>query len=520
MINVTKERQEVKNFNEWLNKGGDLIEKIVSIVVLIVELILLFFHNVDESISFYLFTGLNLSFSLFIWYTFVKGRNNMFYTLDEEFGLKESDELKKYKEDEDLEKKPNSKAAKERFKEKENIYIKSFSNTDAIDGNLLIQQFSHIRYAWLFTAILYIFIIINHLLFNDSEVNKDLIYLKPWFNGGILMINLLSTYFYLVAYHVTYYSPLKNPRNEYPDKSIEEIPQYFHFKKTSWWFGLMFLILIGYISSYNYYKLDSYKFSHIVLCENNKGTKPASNYIRITGEKVLIMKDENSTIINDPDENQTFVIQQTDHFHNDLDTLKIVIDELHKKQITLIDTIHRNFLVTSHNNKITEGKLTIVAAKKDASIHFDSDKKIKNIEFQIKNPENNASAIDFIFQIITGILSALIMCFFVGRFESLTFQTPPWILVILYFYAVIQGFLVILNVDFIKENEFLISAHDKISKLVFFVALLGKVVLYIYLIGLFSTKRLFYYFNHIKKEIEEMEQNCEDYWHLITSRKK
>ena len=85
------------------------------------------------------------------------------------------------------------------------------------------------------------------------------------------------------------------------------------------------------------------------------------------------------------------------------------------------------------------------------------------------------------------------MCFFVGRFESLTFQTPSWVLIVLYFYAVIQGFLVILNVDFLKENELLLSAHDTISKFVYFIALLGKVVLYVYIIGLFSTKRLFYY---------------------------
>lgn len=515
-------KEGVTSFNGWLSGGGDLVEKIVSLIVLVIEIALLFLHNVDENVSFYLFTGLNLSFSLFIWYSFVRKRNNLIYTFDSEFGLLKNkdvfphnnndgyhEKLTKYND----EGKKDEKLKKE-LKEK---YSNSFTKTDAENGNRLIKQFSTIRYAWLFTGLLYIVIILNHWLFNEGSNSKSLDYLKPILNCAIIIINLTSTYFYLVAYYVMYYLPINKPKNDFTTKSVDDIPQNIYIKKTVWWFGLVFLIFILYIFCYNYFDIENNKHSYSLICENKTNK---IDTLRITGENIDLLGNTKSKVyLSESDERQTIVIGSLYEKENKNHEIYIEIDKLHKKRITIIDTIHKSYILSAYNNIPIDGNIEIIAQKKDAKINFKSDSKINNIEFHVRSKFENSNAIDFVFQIITGILCALIMCFFVGRFESLTFQTPSWVLIVLYFYAVIQGFLVILNVDFLKENELLLSAHDTISKFVYFIALLGKVVLYVYIIGLFSTKRLFYYFVVTHKERNDMKNNWKNYWKRITIRK-
>lgn len=513
MMNISKQSQPVRNFKEWFNKGGDLIEKIVSIVVLVTEIVLLFLHNVEENISFYLFTGLNMCFSFFIWYTFIKRKGNIFYTLDEEFGV--TDEYGSFSYEEALKNDPKSEPKEPSLTSDQ--YRNTFKHEDAVEGNLLIRQFSYIRYSWLFTGCLYVLFIINHALFSDHK-DLNLMYLKPWMSCGIILVNLLSTYFYLVGYYVMYYSPLNRPR-ENNDKKIQDIPQFLHIKRTSWWLGLIVFVLIAYIFSYNYFKPDNKKFANVVLIEND-GNRTDYDSIRITGEKNKIISHSKATIINDGEEDETYYIGTTQKIATPKN-LYITVDRFQKNTITLVDTIHTHFFVNSLNDKSQKGKLIIQAGRKNAKLHFDAQAHVNKVAFETRDKdENMVRAVDFVFEFGTGLLCALIMCFFVGRFESMTFETPSWVLIILYFYAVIQGFLVIINADYIKENEFLISAHGKISKFVFFIALLGKIVLYTYIIGLFSTKRLFYYFIETNKERKVLSEKWKFAWTNITARKK
>jgi len=68
--------------------------------------------------------------------------------------------------------------------------------------------------------------------------------------------------------------------------------------------------------------------------------------------------------------------------------------------------------------------------------------------------------------------------------------------------------------------SFLLSAHDKITKLIFFIALMGKVVLYIYLQGLYNTRRLFNYFVITKFERRTNEEYWKEDWNNIGYKNK
>ena len=528
--NIPNEKQNLKernNFKYWLGGRGESTEKVVSVVVLLVEIALLFWHNVDENVSFYIFTGLNCFFSFFIYITFVDKEWNFFSTVGKKFQLASNYEHPRYK----VVRVSEDSLKKKLEKEKENNpgLVDSGIKQDLVIGgeeikeqlkfyeressfaNKLIEQFCVIKYAWLFTGVLYILFILNHYLFSVPGGSKQYSFLIPVFSAGTIVVSLISAYFFLAAYYVMYYNSI-----DYTSDVNSNVNKYLHIKKTIWFLGVVLFILISYIFFYNYYKPGNPERINKVELGSKLGN---TDYIVLVGEKVNMVRND-AYVIHDLEDQTKYSI--TPQCNSDLgcDTLDIEVGPTHKKNINIIDMYHKYFYIHSCCNDSIDGKLQITANKPGSKIRAKIDDKVREVKVVFHSGDEKGNVVDFIFQCITGLMSALIMCFFVGRFESMTFQTPVWVLTVLYFYAVIQGFLVMLDVDFLKENDFLLSAHEKISKIVYFIALMGKVVLYIYIQGIFSTKQLFNYFVVTRYQKSENEMSWERQWAHINSEDK
>jgi len=286
-----------------------------------------------------------------------------------------------------------------------------------------------------------------------------------------------------------------------------------HIKKTVWWLGIILFVGIAYIFFYSYYNPNNHEHTKTIELNNN------ANHLLIVGSNVTAKKD-NALVIQDGEEQTMFLVTNRCDQLKSADTLDIEIAPSHKKKITIEDPYHKRFYVHTCCKDSVEGGLEIFANKPNANLRVITDENVKKVSTVFRTTHEEGNVVDFVFQCIAGLLTALIMCFFVGRFESMNFNTPGWILVVLYFYAVIQGFLVVLDSEFLKDNEFLLSAHDKITKLIFFIALMGKVVLYIYLQGLYNTRRLFNYFVITKFERRTNEEYWKEDWNNIGYKNK
>lgn len=638
-INVVTNKSDAMEFGEWLKGRGDNFEKVVSIVVLTIEILLLFVHNIDKDTSFYIFTFLNCLFCFFIWISFTQKKGNFLYTLSMEFGLSrkykivkkisnqsdagnlllqanieekveiindleynlknkdlfpykftilrkvvliethdekieefeiENDRIEKnlhkilsekflseslhsrmeinkpkidsisfllelvvadvkfiigdnynvtIVKEEELRLDPDLQKIKDNvtslvLKCKRELFESSFTNEEANNGNVLIKQFAYVRFAWFFTGLLYIVFILNHYYLVDEHSRTDLQHLRPWANAFVVILTLLSTYFYLVAYYVMYNRTLRKvPSGSDNNDSNSNIKQ-MHFSRTSWWLGVVFIVSMGYVFLYNYIKPAESDKQNQIVC-NHDGFEP--DHLHLTGLNTILMNNQPPIVISDSKSNQTYFIKKGFNVINS-DTLIVDVDRYHDKRLTLIDSVHKVFILNVLSDVEVGGKLEIRASEPKSI--FISDNKLKNALFLVKSPDDTGYSVDFIFQCITGLFSALIMCFFVGRFESMTFKTPSWILVILYFYAVIQGFLVILDDSFMRQSDFLIDAHSQITQFVFFFALLGKVILYIYIVWLYSSKRLFYYFIESRRELDYINPRWGVAWETIEFRPK
>ncbi len=92
-----------------------------------------------------------------------------------------------------------------------------------------------------------------------------------------------------------------------------------------------------------------------------------------------------------------------------------------------------------------------------------------------------------IFSIISGLSNAMAMCLLIARFESSHFQSTLSVLALLYLYAIIQSFLGFFGVSFL-EDQYIVQDVTTI------VAFIGKCILYLYILWIYKTDRLMFYF--------------------------
>ncbi len=476
-------------FSGWIGFSKlERIEKIVSISVLGIEIYLLANEHISGNSAFYMFAAVNLAFSLFIYLTFVKGDWNVIYTLDKKFSLghnyKPSYENKYYSVNRNL--------------SHETLDVKAFM------ANKLINQFRIIRHSWLCTAILYLILIIQKKISIDHSWDKlvEEYHIRLVCGILVLLLSLLSAYFYLVAYNVMYNVTIKRAEGVKP--KITEL----HKKNTMWFIGISMVILAFYLIAYSYSENRNHEHVHKVPFRSSVGF---CDTLKIVGENITLPCDNHIAVLNDNEEENVHKIEKECEEGND--TLTIILYETHHKKCIIEDHYHSYFRIAycCEIPEHTEVDANLKILTKDTTGYnavFLNDR-IKNVEAILKSEKSKQNSVDFFFQFLVGIITALVMCFFVGRFESLTFDTPIWVLLILYFYAVIQGFLPLLEPEFFLQNEYLHSVSGMIIKSVLFIALLGKLVLYIFIQEVYETKRLFYYFVETREEKEGIKEHWE-----------
>lgn len=113
----------------------------------------------------------------------------------------------------------------------------------------------------------------------------------------------------------------------------------------------------------------------------------------------------------------------------------------------------------------------------------------------------------FIAEFICGVVNAVVFVLLIARFENKILDIPPYVLVMLYAYAVLQTCLpFVTNTGLVISSEF----SEGFSSVVFRLVLVGKIALAAMLLYVLSSGRIVYYFMILKNLHEE--ENEEKHW--------
>jgi|GEM_PF-3792800 len=125
----------------------------------------------------------------------------------------------------------------------------------------------------------------------------------------------------------------------------------------------------------------------------------------------------------------------------------------------------------------------------------------------------------FIAEFICGVVNAVVFVLFVARFENKILEIPPYILFLLYSYAVLQTCL-----PFVTNNGLVFGRDfsEGFSSIVFKLVLVGKVALAAVLFYVLSSGRIFYYFMSLKSinDEEKEERNWENFKKVMIELKR
>lgn len=122
----------------------------------------------------------------------------------------------------------------------------------------------------------------------------------------------------------------------------------------------------------------------------------------------------------------------------------------------------------------------------------------------------------FYFEFFCGIVNAIVMMMLFARFESRLLGINPFIILLLYVYAILQT-----SLPLITENNLLLpysqnnnTGHNTensnsafLVTLILSICLLGKIIFYNIIVYLYQTKRLFYYFLITKLNFDKEDTN-------------
>lgn len=126
----------------------------------------------------------------------------------------------------------------------------------------------------------------------------------------------------------------------------------------------------------------------------------------------------------------------------------------------------------------------------------------------------------FVSEFICGAINSVIFILLIARFENKILDIPPFILCILYVYAILQTCLPVVTGQIsgeimpsktIEDPRFL----DTFSNTVLTICLIGKITLFAVLLYVLSTKRIFYYFMSLRRIHEEEEKNWGKFHGLV-----
>jgi hypothetical protein len=100
---------------------------------------------------------------------------------------------------------------------------------------------------------------------------------------------------------------------------------------------------------------------------------------------------------------------------------------------------------------------------------------------------------------VGGICGGLSMALFVGCLQSKFLRSPGWMIPVLYFYTVIQGFFIFFTGD---------TPDDKAAgAIIINIALILKCILILYMLWLLQSGRLLFYLVHVRRDSKEAESD-------------
>lgn len=161
-----------------------------------------------------------------------------------------------------------------------------------------------------------------------------------------------------------------------------------------------------------------------------------------------------------------------------------VSDSTNSKMTVNLDT---GFLKVSHSGPLLSDTVLLLKEKLVlATNYLAKNEPLKLPSFiSIISKRSNDWLIN-IFNAISGIICAVVLCLFISRLDSKFIGLPNWIIALLFLYAAIQVFFSIFNMD---DAEFGIFVT-----LTMCIALLLKMVFFFIIINLFSSKNIYHYF--------------------------
>jgi len=120
----------------------------------------------------------------------------------------------------------------------------------------------------------------------------------------------------------------------------------------------------------------------------------------------------------------------------------------------------------------------------------------------------NAAHAIFIGEFICGVINAVVFVLFAARFETKLLDVPPYMLFILYAYAVLQTCLPFVSPEGGLVGD--VKLAEAFASIVLRLVLVGKVALVAVLVYVLSSRRIFYYFMTVKNIFRQEEE--EKYW--------
>jgi hypothetical protein len=128
----------------------------------------------------------------------------------------------------------------------------------------------------------------------------------------------------------------------------------------------------------------------------------------------------------------------------------------------------------------------------------------------------------FLSEYICGVINSVVFILLIARFENKLLDIPPFILCIMYVYAILQTCLPFVSgvAEETFGNYIIVSpdaktALDSFGNIVLLICLVGKITLSIVMLYVLNTKRIFYYFMALRRIHDEEEKNWGKFFPLV-----
>ncbi|MBV9928559.1 MAG: serine/threonine protein kinase [Acidobacteria bacterium] len=123
------------------------------------------------------------------------------------------------------------------------------------------------------------------------------------------------------------------------------------------------------------------------------------------------------------------------------------------------------------------------------------------------HPAPHTETIHLISKVISGIAGGVAMALFVGRFQSKFLNSPPWLVLILFLYTVIQALFIFYGGKSLQEQV--------AAALVMNAALGLKCLLILYMFWLFQSGRLLFYLVRVRRASEQVDEEWKNFREVL-----